>query len=71
MSKEKTEVELLKEELFMENQHTAKVIDDAEMSVAFEFCEGYKKFLNACKTCSSCRIRNAIWDKFSLRLGFS
>ena len=50
MSKEKTEVELLKEELFMENQHTAKVIDDAEMSVAFEFCEGYKKFLNACKT---------------------
>lgn len=50
MSKEKSEAELLKEELFMENEHTAKVIDDAEMSVAFEFCEGYKKFLNTCKT---------------------
>ena len=50
MSKEKTQVELLKEELFMDNEHTAKVIDDAEMQVAFEFCEGYKKFLNSCKT---------------------
>ncbi len=50
MSNEKTQVELLKEELFMENQHTAKVIDDAEMQVAFDFCEGYKKFLNECKT---------------------
>ncbi len=50
MSKEKTEVELLKEELFMENEHTARVIDDTEMAVAFEFCEGYKKFLNECKT---------------------
>ncbi|MBQ8784044.1 MAG: aminopeptidase [Clostridia bacterium] len=50
MSNEKTQVELLKEELFMDNEHTAKVIDDAEMAVAFEFCEGYKKFLNSCKT---------------------
>ena len=50
MSENTTEAEKLKEELFMNNEHTAKVIDDAEMKEAFDFCEGYKSFLNSCKT---------------------
>ncbi len=50
MSEKITDAEKLKEELFMNNEHTAKVIDDAEMKEAFDFCEGYKSFLNSCKT---------------------
>ena len=50
MSEKKSEAEVLKEQLFMENEHTAKVIDDAEIKEAFDFCEGYKEFLNFCKT---------------------
>ena len=50
MSEKITDSEKLKEELFMNNEHTAKVIDDAEMKEAFDFCEGYKSFLNSCKT---------------------
>lgn len=50
MSEKKTEAELLKEQLFMENDHTAKVIDENELKEAFDFCEGYKNFLNSCKT---------------------
>ena len=50
MSENTTEAEKLKEELFMNNEHTAKVIDDAEMKEAFDFCESYKSFLNSCKT---------------------
>lgn len=50
MSEKINDAEKLKEELFMNNEHTAKVIDDAEMKEAFDFCEGYKSFLNSCKT---------------------
>ena len=50
MSEEKTEVELLREKLFMEKKHCAQVVDDAEMKKAMDFAEDYKKFLNECKT---------------------
>ncbi|MCQ2471605.1 MAG: aminopeptidase [Clostridia bacterium] len=50
MSENKTEAEILKEQLFMDSQHTAKVIDETELKEAFDFCEGYKSFLNSCKT---------------------
>ena len=50
MSEKKSEAEILKEQLFMKNEHSAKVIDEAELKEAFDFCEGYKSFLNACKT---------------------
>ncbi len=50
----KNEIDELKQQLFMENKHSAKVIDDAEMQVAFEFCQGYKDFLNQCKTEREC-----------------
>lgn len=50
MSAEKKDVELLKEKLFFCNKNSSSVIDDVEMQEAFDFCEGYKKFLNACKT---------------------
>ncbi len=48
------EIDELKEQLFMENEHTAKVIDEAEMKAAFDFCEGYKSFLSSCKTEREC-----------------
>lgn len=50
MSETKTEVELLQEKLLMEKKHVAQVIDDAEYQKAMDFAEGYKKFLNDCKT---------------------
>ena len=50
MSETKTEVELLQEKLLMEKKHAAQVIDDAEYEKAMNFAEGYKKFLNDCKT---------------------
>lgn len=50
MSETKTEVELLQEKLLMEKKHAAQVIDDAEYEKAMDFAEGYKKFLNDCKT---------------------
>ena len=47
---EKTQAELLKEELFYSAQHASYVCDDSEIAVADDFCEGYKDFLNNCKT---------------------
>ncbi len=47
---EKTETELLKEELFYDHQHASYEFDPDEIAQADEFCEDYKKFLNACKT---------------------
>ena len=49
MSEKKSQAELLKEELFMEQKHTADIIDEKEAAEAFEFCEGYKNFLTACR----------------------
>ena len=50
MSQERNETEILKEQLFMNNRHTAKIIDGDEIDEAFSFCEGYKAFLDSCKT---------------------
>ncbi len=50
MSEKKSEAEILKEQLFMQSEHTANVIDENELKEAFDFCEGYKAFLNSCKT---------------------
>ncbi len=50
MSEEKTEVQLLQEQLLTNKKHAASVIDDAEMAKAMDFAEGYKKFLNDNKT---------------------
>lgn len=47
---EKTQAELLKEELFYSAQHASYVCDESEIEVADDFCEGYKDFLNNCKT---------------------
>jgi len=46
---EKNEFDLLKEKLFMEPKPAVVTMGD-EVQVADEFCEGYKKFLNDCKT---------------------
>ncbi len=47
---EKTQAEILKEELFYAPDHASYLCNDAEIAQADEFCEGYKKFLDACKT---------------------
>ncbi len=40
----------LKETLIMENKNIGETIDEKELQKAFEFCDGYKTFLNAAKT---------------------
>ena len=47
---EKTQAEILKEELFYSPDHASYLCDDAEIALADEFCEGYKAFLDNCKT---------------------
>ena len=47
---EKTQAEILKEELFAKQEHAAYTCEEKEITVADEFCEGYKKFLDICKT---------------------
>lgn len=47
---EKSQAELLKEKLFAKQQHAALTCKENEIAVADEFCEGYKDFLNRCKT---------------------
>ena len=47
---EKTQAEILKEELFAKQEHVAYTCEENEIAVADEFCEGYKKFLDICKT---------------------
>jgi glutathione synthase/RimK-type ligase-like ATP-grasp enzyme len=47
---EKTQAELLKEELFATSSHAAYTCPDEEIAQADAFCEGYKEFLNKCKT---------------------
>ncbi len=59
MKEEKTEVELLKEQLFRKNEHFAKALSADETAAADAFCEGYKAFLNAAKTEREC----AAWIK--------
>ena len=47
---EKTQAEILKEELFAKQEHAVYTCEENEVAVADEFCEGYKKYLDACKT---------------------
>ncbi len=47
---EKTQAEILKEELFYAPKHASYVCSDEEIAAADSFCEGYKDFLNTCKT---------------------
>ena len=47
---EKTKGQLLSEKLFLTKKHCAKLLDSEKISQAFEFCDGYKNFLNQCKT---------------------
>lgn len=47
---EKTQAEILKEELFYAPEHVSYLCDRDEIAQADAFCEGYKKFLDSCKT---------------------
>ena len=40
----------LKEELFYENKNAFLRLDEKEIDKAYDFCEGYKQFLNLAKT---------------------
>ncbi len=53
MSEEKTELDLLKDELFLKNDHFS-LCRENEVALADEYCEGYKAFLNAAKTEREC-----------------
>jgi len=47
---EKTEGQLLAEKLMLTKKHGGKILEERQISEAFAFCEGYKTFLNQCKT---------------------
>ena len=47
MSEEKTKTALLREELMMEEDKGIRSLSSEELAKADEFCEGYKRFLNA------------------------
>lgn len=47
---DKSKSELLKDELFYTKKNALTECSDEEINTAFEFCEGYKSFLNAAKT---------------------
>lgn len=47
---EKSEYELLKEKLFVENQNGSQKLSESEIAAADEFAEDYKRFLDAAKT---------------------
>ncbi|MCL2108162.1 MAG: aminopeptidase [Oscillospiraceae bacterium] len=45
-----TKSKQLKETLFLQRKHTAKIFSETEQKKADKFCEGYKSFLDAAKT---------------------
>ena len=47
---DKTKAELLAEELCYKPKHAMQSVDDAQVAAADAFCDGYKTFLNTCKT---------------------
>ena len=70
MSEEKTKTALLREELMMEEDKGIRSLSSEELAKADEFCEGYKRFLNAApvergrilrglQALSQCRSRRA------------
>ena len=54
MSEEKTELDVLKDGLFLKNKHFSLCRSEDEVEKADEFCEGYKAFLNTAKTEREC-----------------
>lgn len=50
MSENKSQAEILKEELFEKSVNGGLKLDDKEISAAFDFAEGYKKFMDNAKT---------------------
>ena len=46
----KSKAALLKEKLIMEPKNSGSVMSEKQLQKAFDFCEGYKKFLNSAKT---------------------
>ena len=50
MSNEKSQAEILKEQLFYDRKNAAKACSADEVAAADAFCEGYKAFLNRAKT---------------------
>ena len=50
MSEEKTKGQQLQELLFNKRENGVDFMDDAELGVCDDFCEGYKDFLYRCKT---------------------
>ena len=46
---EKTKGELLKEQLFLNRKDATDLLSDEEMQKVFDFCEPYKKFMDAAK----------------------
>ena len=54
MSQEKSQAELLKEELFFEKKHFNNQMSEEELAKADAFCEGYKDFLAKGKTEREC-----------------
>ena len=47
---EKTAGEKLREQLFYTKKHAAEILSEAELNEAFEFCKGYRRFLDYAKT---------------------
>ncbi len=47
---EKTQAEILREQLFLNRKNGRLISDDSVLNAADEFCEGYKKFLDSAKT---------------------
>lgn len=47
---EKSQAELLREKLFLNNKQTSEVVSDDEMKKAFAFCDGYMDFLDKYRT---------------------
>lgn len=50
MAEEKSKAKLLKEKLFMNPKNSGIAMSDEEIKKAFDYCDGYKKFLNNAKT---------------------
>ncbi len=51
---EKTTAQLLKEQLFYKTKNTYNELDDAVIEAAYDYAEGYKKYLDAGKTEREC-----------------
>ena len=54
MSTEKSAADQLRDALTRRQKHACEVLSEDEIARADEFCEGYKAFLNACKTEREC-----------------